>query len=363
MGPVVGHHLAAVRSIRGGNVINIAVLGAGYAGRVQLTGWRELSNARVVGLWNRTSARAHQVGQEFGVPVFEDVDELIRSPEVDAVDIATAVETHRYLALRAAAAGKHVLCQKPLAPSMADAQAIVRGCAEAGVRLMVNENWRWRPWYRTVRQVLDRQAIGQPFYLRLSLRTDAAVVSPERPPEQLFAGQPFLRTMAPLILFELGPHHFDVTRYLFGDPERVYARTLKVSPHVAGEDVALALLEYPDRAAMVELSWHSVGHTADRSKRLHPDSLLMEGTDGSLAVEEDGQVRLRYRDGRGEIVPVEAANGYQRSWTLALKHFVDCLESGTEFETSGEQNLFTLRLVFEAYEAAAQGRPVTVTVA
>lgn len=339
-------------------MIRVAVLGAGYAGRVQLTGWRDIPNARVIGLWNRTAERAHAVGQEFGVPVFEDVDALIQHPDVDAVDIAAAVETHHDLALRAAAAGKHVLCQKPMAPSMEDAQAIVRACAAANVRLMVNENWRWRPWYRKVREVLDRDAIGRPHFMRLSLRTDAAVVTPGRSPETLFAGQDFLRTMNPLILFELGPHHFDVTRYLFGDPQRVYARTLKISPHIAGEDVATTLLEYPDRLAVVELSWHSVGHTSNRAKRLHPDTLIMEGSEGVLSVGDDGQVQLRHRDGQQETAEVEITNGYQRSWTLALKHFANCLQSGAPFETSGEQNLDTLKLVFAAYQSAARGTPV-----
>ncbi|HEX2035647.1 MAG TPA: Gfo/Idh/MocA family oxidoreductase [Chloroflexota bacterium] len=339
-------------------MLRIALLGAGYAGRIQLQGWQTVPGVQVVGLWNRTAARAHELGRELGVPVFEDLQALIGHPEVDAVDVATVFETHREYSLQAAAAGKHVLCQKPLAPTQADAAAIVEGCRRAGVRLMVNENWRWRPWYRAVRRVLDRGALGRPFAMRLSLRTDAAVATPEQPPQQLFAQQPFLRTMDPLIMMELGPHHFDVVRFLFGDPSGVYARTLKVSPHTAGEDVATALLEYPDRTAIVELSWHAIGYTADRSRRLHPDELLMEGTEASLAVREDGQVQLAFRDGRRETVPVDTADGYRRSWRDALAHFAACLESGAEFETSGEQNLATLRLVFDAYQSARSGQPV-----
>lgn len=333
-------------------MIRIALLGAGYAGRIQLEGWRATPGVEVVGLWNRTAARAQELGSEFGVPVFESVDALIAHPGVDAVDVATAMETHRDLSLRAAAAGKHVLCQKPLAPIDQDAVAIVDGCRTAGVRLMVNENWRWRPWYRAVRAQLDRGALGRPFSLRLSLRTDATVATPERPPQRLFAQQPFMSTMNPLIMMELGSHHFDVVRYLFGDPQRVYARTQRVSPHVAGDDVAAALLEYPDRTAYVELSWHAIGYTADRSKRLHPDELLMEGTEGSLAVREDGQVHLAFRDGRRETISVDAADGYRRSWRDALAHFATSLASGAPFETSGEQNLRTLQTVLVAYDAA-----------
>ena len=339
-------------------MLRVALLGAGYAGRIQLQGWQTVPDVQVVGVWNRTPARAQDLGREYGVPAFEDLDALIAHPEVDAVDVATAFETHRQYALQAAAAGKHVLCQKPLAPSYEDAAAIVEGCRRAGARLMVNENWRWRPWYRAARQVLDTGALGRLFALRLSLRTDATVATPQRPPERLFAQQPFMSTMSPLIMMEIGPHHFDVVRYLFGDPSGVYARTHQVSPHVAADDVATALLEYPDRTAVVELNWHAIGYTSDRSKRLHPDELLIEGSEGSLAIREDGQVQLAFRDGRRETVAVETANGYWRSWRDTLAHFAACLASGAPFETPGEQNLATLRLVFDAYESARAGQPV-----
>ena len=264
-------------------MIGVALLGAGYAARIQLACWQAIPDVTVVGVWSRTSARAHALASEFGVPSFAELDELLAHPAVDAVDIATALETHRAFALRAAAHGKHVLCQKPLAPSLDDAVAIVRGCEEASVRLMVNENWRWRPWYRVVRALLDRGVIGRPFALRLASRTSAAVARPDRPPESLFARQPFLRRMQPLIGLELGPHHFDIVRCLFGDPDDVYARTLKITPedHVAGEEVVTALFGYPDRLAQVELSWASIGYPEDV---VNPDVLAVEGAEWSLFV-------------------------------------------------------------------------------
>ena len=334
--------------------LGIALLGAGYAGRIQAAAWQQIPEAQLVGVWDRSEAAARALGAALGVPVFIDLDALLSRSDVQAVDIATSVDAHREPALRAAAAGKHVLCQKPLAPSMEDAVAIVEGCRQAGVRLMVNENWRWRPWYRATRAMLDRGTLGRPFSLHLSLRTDAAVVTPQRPADRLFDGRTFMRTMDPLIMFELGPHYFDIVRYLFGDPDRIYARTFKVSQHVTGEDVASAFLEYSDRTAAVELTWHAIGHTADRSKRLHPDTLQIDGTEGHLAVDEDGQVRIRHRDGREETVQIDTTDAYLRSWRDALQHFAACLISGAPFETSGEQNLGTLALVFAAYEVGAR---------
>ena len=340
-------------------MIGIALLGAGYAARIQLECWREIPGATVVGVWNRTSERARALAAEFGVPSFDDLDTLLAHPTVDAVDIATAVETHHDYARRAAAAGKHVLCQKPLVPSFAEAEALVSDCETAGVRLMVNENWRWRPWYRAARDLLDRGVIGRPFHLRLASRSAAAVTTPDRPPESLFARQPFLRRMRPLIVLELGPHHFDIVRYLFGEPEDVYARTLKVTPedHVAGEEVATTLFGYPDRLAQVELSWASLGYPADA---VNPDVVTIEGTEGSLFVHHDGQVRVSRRDGTEEMAAVDTTDAYRRSWKAALAHFTECLVTGEPFETSGIDNLHTLRLVFAAYDSAATHQAIPV---
>ena len=341
-------------------MIGIALLGAGYAARIQLKCWREIPGATVVGVWNRSSERARTLAAEFGVPSFEELDALLDHPAVDAVDIATAVETHGDYALQAAASGKHVLCQKPLAPSFAEAEALVRDCEAAGVRLMVNENWRWRPWYRAARDLLDRGVIGQPFSLRLASRSAAAVATLDRPPESLFARQPFLRRMRPLIVLELGPHHFDIVRFLFGEPEDVYARTLKVTPedHVAGEEVATTLFGYPDRLAQVELSWASLGYPANA---VNPDVVAIEGTEGSLFVEQDGQLRVSRRDSTEEMVAIDTTDAYQRSWQAALAHFAASLASGEPFETSGADNLQTLRLVFAAYDSAATHQVIPVS--
>ena len=340
-------------------MIGVALLGAGYAARTQLACWREIPDATVIGVWNRSAERARALAAEFGVPSFAELDALLAHPAVDAVDIATAVETHRDYALRAAASGKHVLCQKPLAPSFAEAVALVRDCEAAGVRLMVNENWRWRPWYRATRDLLDRGAVGRPFSLRLAMRSAAAVATPERPPQSLFARQPFLRRMQPLIVLELGPHHFDIVRFLFGEPHDLYARTLKVTPsaHVAGEEVATALLGYSDRLAQVELSWASLGYPADA---VSPDLLAIEGTEGSLFVDHDGQVCVSHRDGNQELIAIDTTDAYRRSWQASLAHFAGCLASGEPFETSGADNLNTLRLVFAAYDSAATHRAIAI---
>lgn len=338
-------------------MIGIALVGAGYAGRIQLAGWLRLPNVRVVGIWNRTTSRARALAQEFGVPCFDDLEALVGHPTVQAVDVATALETHLEFTRLAASAGKHVLCQKPLAPTLNEAAAMLEACSRAGVRLMVNENWRWRPWYRAVRALLDQGAVGRPFFVRLSSRVPFAIVTPEQPLERIFAHEPFLRAERRLILLHVGPHYVDVARFLCGDPSSVYVRMQKITTNVVGEEVVTMILGYPDRTVLVDLSWATV---ADPPV-VHPDLLVVEGTEGTLTVGPDGQIDVRCRDGRRDRVIVDTADAYQRSWTAALAHFVDCLESGAAFETHGAHGLATMRIVLAGYESAATGQVITLT--
>lgn len=145
---------------------------------------------------------------------------------------------------------------------------------------------------------------------------------------------------------------------LLGDPSRVYAWTHKRSPHLAGDVLVCAVLDYPDRTTFVDLRWAAIGHTGDRTRRTNLDELRREGTVGNPAIGEDGQIRVAYRDGRRETVPVANEGADERSWRNVLAHFAECMPSGAPCETSGKQNPFTLRLVFDAYCAADSGKAI-----
>ena len=335
-------------------MIRVGLLGAGYAASMQLTGWARVPNARVVGLWNLEPDRGRTVADRFGVPFVERLDDLLASSDVDAIDIATAPTSHLELTRRAARAGKAVLCQKPMARAFEECQAIVAACEEAGARLMINENFRWRSWYRAARQVLDEGALGRLFHLSLTFRRSLIVASSRRPAEQIFAGQPRLRSDDPLMLLSNGPHFADLIRFLFGDPDTIYCRADKVTPYVVGEEIMTLIASYPDRTAIVDASFASVGYESG----VQPDTVVIEGTDGTLRIDTDGQIRVRDREGDERVIPVETEDWDQASWTVALAHFAACLEDGRPFETAGAHNLETMRIIFAGIESARTGRPV-----
>jgi predicted dehydrogenase len=182
----------------------------------------------------------------------------------------------------------------------------------------------------------------------------STVVSADRPADQIFAHEPFLRSVGRLLLINVGPHDVNTVRFLFGDPASVYARTHKVTPNVVDEEVATPVLGYPSRTALIELSWATV---ADRPT-LQLDTLTIEGTGGHPPARVGGAVRAappRRAPRASRSIPPTA---YRRSWTAALAHFADCLERDAPFETHGAQALATMRAVFSADESARTGDSV-----
>ncbi len=159
---------------------------------------------------------------------------MLREVRPDFVDIATTAPSHRALVELAASLKIPVICQKPIAPTIDDARAMVDACEAAGVPLMIHENFRWQSPIQAVRRVLDTGEIGTPFFGRVSFRSAYDV----------YAGQPYLAEGERFIIEDLGIHALDIARFLFGDVARITARTARVNPRIRGEDVATMLLDH-----------------------------------------------------------------------------------------------------------------------
>ena len=366
----------------GTELLRGALIGTGSIAPYHLTAWQRAPGVEIVALCNRTTEKARALGERFGIApdhVYGDLDELLaHEPGLQFVDIATAPDLHRVQTEIAASHGLHVLCQKPLAPSLDDAQAMLAACQAAGVVLSVNENWRWRSWYRQVQKHLQLGTLGRLRYVRLTQHQNITLERADGSLPGLFARQAYTRDMPHLLVFEWGIHLIDTLRMLLGDPEWVHARMAHVSPLCAGEDRAFLTLGFGEVVACLDLSWAS--YAPEGPPSLLEDALF-EGDGGSLALipnRGDGDCLRLVRPLPPEQVPADrgrawspivtqvwpAHNGdiaaaYQASYDAAQGHFVDCLRAGRLPETHAGDNLQTLRATFGAYELAAEGRLIT----
>jgi len=288
---------------------------------------------------------------------FDDLETMLNQLELDFVDICVRPYSHAALTRLVAKKGLPVLCQKPFCTSLDEAKEVVTFCQEAGVRLMINENYRWQAWYRQAKALIDAGAIGQPFLAKIFLRTRSTL-------PKAFVGnrQAYFIEMPRLALYEQGVHYLDTLRFLFGDPKTVYARLHHISPDIKGEDLQLLVLGYNGLTCVVDNSWASVQVPGiDYQDGLKPRPLIsrleVEGTEGTLAMRPDGALHLVTDTGHQQW-PFPPQGTEPQSRIAAQQHFIDCLERGAEFETTGADNLKTMALVYAGYLSAEQSRVV-----
>jgi predicted dehydrogenase len=337
--------------------LRFALLGTGFWARYQLGAWRELSGARCVALYNRTRSRAEALGRELGIEaVYDDAEELLRREDVDFLDVVTDPSTHARFVEIAVAHGKPVICQKPMANDQATAERMVRACGEAGVPFFIHENWRWQAPVRALKAVLDEGSLGRVFRARLTMVSGF----------DLFTNQPFLAELEQFVLADMGSHILDVARFLFGEAEAVHCRTSRVHAHIRGEDVATVVLHMRSGATVVvELGYPGTPYERER----FPETLaFVEGDRGSADLAGDYWIRTTTADGtlaRRHPPPRFAwadprYDVVHASGVPCNRNLLAALRGEGRAETTGEDNLRTVRLVFAAYESAASGQVVRV---
>lgn len=310
-----------------------------------LKAWLCLPGVEVVAIYNRHLDKALSRAKEFGIPkTYSNLEIMLEQERPDALDIAVATEAHRELARIAAEHGVAILCQKPMAPTLKEAEAMVSEIGER-VRFMVHENWRFRPQYRQAANWIKEGKTGPIREFRLSTRSSGMIAKTEKGRPFAIERQPFFANMPQFIILELLIHHLDTARFLIGELDVISAHTLRVSPEILGEDVAQIMLKAENGA----IGTISGNMSAAGFPMLPQDRLELIGERSSIIFEGE----ILYLIGESnETVHFNFDEAYQNSYYNAIAHFVETLHNGQPFETDRLDNLKTLRLVDEAYRLA-----------
>lgn len=337
--------------------LRFAVLGTGFWSSYQIPAWFEVGGVKPVAVYNRTVSRAEQVARRFNIPgVYGDPTELLEREcdHLDFVDIITAVETHDPLVRLAAKYKLPVICQKPMSTSLVSAEGMVAACREAGVPLYIHENWRWQTPIRAFKQALESGVIGQPFRARIDMISGFPV----------FDNQPFLKELEQFILTDLGSHTLDTARFLFGEAASLYCHTRRVHRDIKGEDAATIVMNMGENIS-VTVNMAYAGNYLER-EAFPQTFLFVEGDCGSLELGQDYLLRTTTREGTMiKRVPPPRYAWADPAYEVVHSSIAACnanllaaLKGEGKAETTGEDNLKTVRLVFASYDSAREDQVI-----
>jgi predicted dehydrogenase len=327
--------------------LRVGLIGAGWVTQHHLHGWKALGDAAaVVAIADPSAENAKRRAQEFGIPAwFPNAQEMLAKTNIDAVDIAAPRAVHAELARLAADHGLPILCQKPLAPTLADAERLVADIS-GRARLMVHENWRFRAYYRKAAEWIAKGRIGAVKAASLTLLTSGTVPDADGRLPAL-ERQPFMRMEKRMLVAEVLIHHLDTLRMLLGPLQIRSAALSRTCTELAGEDGAVIHLQTADGAGVaVFASFAAHGAPAELI-----DRLTVIGERGTIRL-DGGELSISGAEEERMLFDPPAV--YRDSYAAAIGHFVQALRAGTPFETSAEDNLNTLRLVEDCYRISGR---------
>ena len=335
------------------STLRYAVFGTGFWSHFQIAAWNEVGGAELVALYNRTVSKAEKVAARFGVPaVYGDPEELLKNERLDFMDIITEIDAHAPLVFLAARYQMPVICQKPMAPDLETAERMVAACRDAGIPYLIHENFRWQAPMRALKKMLEEGQIGRPFRAQLQLISGFPV----------FANQPSLKTLKHFIITDLGSHLLDLGRFFFGEANSLACQTRRVHSDIAGEDVATILLNMgEDITVLVKMAYAENPLENDP----FPQTLaFVEGSQGSVELAANYWLRVTTAQGTLSYrVPPPHYPWADPNYDVVHASIVPCnanllqaLRGEGPAETSGEDNLKTVRLVFASYRAAEEKR-------
>ncbi len=329
-----------------GRPVRLAIVGTGGMGSYHAVGIKDDPDVEVTWAVDLDLERANRLAAATGATVTASLDDALADPELDAVLVALPTSLHRMATEKAAAAGKHVFCEKPIARTVEDGQAMVAACDAAGVTLMIGHVVRFFPEWARIKEILDSGELGQVAMVRAK-RTNPPVQ--ERSP--WFAD---VEKNGGVVL-DLMVHDLDTLGWLFGPVERLYAQGLTYTPHQPKRDFAYASIRYRNGViAHIESSWAHANHRT---------AIEVAGQYGLISFDSERASTLTIE----RNTPVNddldrPKRAYTRPGTgphlRELRHFIHCLKSGEPVLIPGPDGVRTISLANAALDSMRTGLPV-----
>ena len=335
--------------------VKVGVVGLGRWAKVLTNAIQRGSKLEVVNCFSRSEENRLAFAEAYGCRTSATYEELLKDPEVEGVMITTPNDAHKEPILEAAAHGKHVYVDKPIAHLIADARIIDCACRDAGVILSVGHSARRLSGSRKIKELLNTGKLGKLVMAECNFSNDRSLeLTPDkwRWYKDKSPGGP---------LIQLGVHHADTLHYLFGPVKRVMSMAKRLYTPAEIDDVTMTILEMESgQYCYIGSNWASQGtyftHVfgMDANLYFHVDFNFWGQSD---VVDEHSNLAIQYR-GTSEHKDIPLGKGDM--FVEQLEEFGDCVRHGTEPEVGGAEATAALAVVYAAIRSAETGRSVEI---
>lgn len=340
--------------------VRIGLIGAGFVTDIHAHAFaHHVKNAEVVAVASRTPEKAARFAAAHGIPdSYGDYRALLDRSDIDMVTVAIPNDLHCRAVCEAAEAGKHVICEKPLARTLKEADEMIAACAANSRFLFYAEELLFAPKYVRAKKLVEEGAVGKPFLVKQWEEHDG-------PHEPWFWD---VNRSGGGVVFDMGCHSIEYARWIFGKPQvKSVSATMGTFVHEAktrGEDHSIVIVEYEGgMIGMAENSWAKGGGVDDRAE--------IYGTTGHTRADLLHGAALRTYSQTGYGYAVEKSGGtvgwsstmFEEVWNYGfpqeMQHFVDCVLGTAKPIETGEDGREVLKIILAAYQSAGEGRKIT----
>lgn len=339
--------------------VRFGVISASGMAQAHMAAIRDNRRARLAAVCDIDPDKARQVAEAFQVAdIYTDYRDLLRNPDLDAVVICTPDQLHREMTVAALAAGKHVLCEKPMALTLEDCRAMIEAGRSSGRKLMIGQICRYTPGFRTAKNLIDKGEIGELFYVESEYAHDYS---------RILQG-PHQWRSDPLRHGYLGGgcHAVDLLRWIAGDPYEVTAyANKKMLTFLPTDDCTISIMKFPDD--VIGKVFVSIGCKRGYTMRSvfygSRGTIIADNTTPNLTIFKDDVApddslfaELR-RHETPILYPVALGN---HNTTGEIADFTETILTDGPVKTDAMQGASTVAACLAAIESTRSGKPVAI---
>lgn len=340
--------------------VGIGLIGSQFISTIHAESLKRVADAEIIAVMSPNKEHVEAFAKQFHIPnAFTELDQMLAMPEIEMVVIGAPNYLHCEITEKIAAAGKHIVVEKPICLNLAEADRMIEACKKANVKLMYAEELCFTPKYVRLKALLDEGALGKPVLFKQSEKHDGPHAGHFWDVERSGGG----------VTMDMGCHAIQFFRWLNAkNPVKSVYAQMSTSVHTnktKGEDNAILILEFENGVtALAEESWTKLGGMDDRAE--------IHGSEGVAYADVLQGNSIQTYSAKGVGYAVEKAGNtvgwsftmYEEIWNYGFpqefEHFVDCVKNDKTPLVTGEDGRAVLEVILAAYESAGTGRKVNL---